>query len=125
MNPWTTFGVLLVLLFGVAGVALTAGLWAGARVVQSASPSDPSSTRARTVARTPQRTTTAGGTAYHPATEDEEWTGPPNPGPDPSGDARREVRQAERDAIRRSNPGFRGRDLSDREVERWLRRWNL
>lgn len=118
MNPWTTFGVFLVLLFGVAGVALTAGLWAGARVVQSASSSDPSSTRARTVARTPQRTTTGGGTAYHPATSEESSV-------EADAEALDRVRDSDEGELRESPRGFRGRDLSDREVTRWLRRWNL
>lgn len=158
MNPWTSFGVLLVLLSGVAGVAFSGGLFVASRVVQSrdGSDGDLSSTRPEVVARTPQRTTGGSGTVYHPTTDDDEegtyvldgehvsrerflretahverrdedadWTGPPNAGPDPSRDARRDVRRSERDAIRRSNPGFRGRDLSDREVERWLKRWNL
>lgn len=77
---------------------------------------------------TTNRTSDRGGTVYHPSTDDDDegaWTGPPNPGPDPSRDARRDVRQSERDAIRQSNSGFRGRDLSDREVEAWLEEFGL
>ena len=120
MNPWTTFGVLLVALTGVAGVALSGGLWAGARFVQSrdGSDEDTSSTRARTVARTPQRTTTGGGTAYHPATSEESSV-------EADAEALDRVRDSDEGELRESPRGFRGRDLSDREVTRWLRRWNL
>jgi len=120
VNPWTSFGVLLTLLFGVAGVALSGGLWAGVRFAQERTPTyeETSSTRAEVVARTPQRTT---------------------PGGDglPPGYVRGvRIRRGERGGAgpgstlrRRGTPGisrgFRGRDLSDREVEAWLRRWNL
>jgi len=121
VNPWTSFGVLLTLLFGVAGVALSGGLWAGVRFAQERTPTDEetSSTRAEVVARTPQRTTPGGGTVYHPATSEESGSVEAN------AEALDRVRHSDDAELRGSPRGFRGRDLSDREVEAWLRRWNL
>jgi len=119
MNLWTAFGVLVVLLFGVAGVAFTGGLFVASRFVQSrSSTSDTSSTRAENVARTPQRTTTGGGTAYHPATSSESSV-------EADAEALDRVRDSDDEEIRGSNRGFRGRDLSDREVEAWLEGFGL
>lgn len=115
MTPWTAFGVLLVGGFGVAGVAFSGGLFVASRLVQP--DEDTSSTRAEVVARTPQRTTAGGsGTVYHPSREDDV---------DADSEALRRVQNSDEDELRESPRGFRGRDLSDSEVERWLRRWNL
>ena len=112
MNPWTAFGVLLVVLFGVAGVAFTGGLYVAARFVQNSTSPD----RPPLVARTPQRTTTGGGTVYHPSRESSV---------EADAEALDRVRDSDEGELRESPRGFRGRDLSDREVTRWLRRWNL
>lgn len=72
---------------------------------------DEDDARAENVARTPQRTTTGGGTVYHPETDDSSTDLP--------------ARTRGKDEREASPRGFRGRDLSDREVEAWLKRWNL
>lgn len=108
------FGVLLVLFLGVAGVALVGGLWVGAEFTRNAVQERP--LVARTTVSPTASTSTGGGTVYHPATEDDV---------DADAEALDRVRDSDEAELRGSPRGFRGRDLSDREVDAWLERFGL
>jgi len=115
MNPWTAFGVFLVGGFGVAGVAFTGGLFVAARLVQSDSSNERESVRVRPLPAS-SSSTSGSGTVYHPSREGDV---------DADSEALRRVQNSDEAEIRESPRGFRGRDLSDREVDAWLRRWRL
>lgn len=115
MNPWTAFGVLLVGGFGAAGVGFTGGLYVAARFVQSHADEERESVRVRPLPAS-SSSSSGSGTVYHPSREDDV---------DADSEALRRVQNSDEEEIRASPRGFRGRDLSDREVEAWLRRWRL
>lgn len=145
MNPWTAFGVFLVGGFGVASVAFTGGLFVAARLVQPDSSDGRESVRVAPLPAS-SSSTSGSGTVYHPTREDDEGGSYVLDGEpvsrerflretahverryddvDADSEALDRIRESDEDEIRESPRGFRGRDLSDREVERWLKRWNL
>lgn len=132
MEPLTLFGIALVVLVGTASVAFTAGLYAGAyahrRIRDAAEGDDAGWTdeeedayeRFRERARNPPAHVNCR-SSFVPLTENEA-TGE---GTDEEVEALGRVRASDNRELRGSPRGFRGADLSDREVRDWLRRWNL